>query len=345
MAVIKEHSRTYHGLDALRGVAAIAVLLFHSESVLGTPWLAPSGPLAVDLFFVMSGFVIAHSYGNKIPVLGARWFMMVRLIRFAPLFYLGGIFGLIRVFLLLASGTSDTGPLACLAYFLFLPAPPGSSTGDSISALNGPGWSLLLEIYVNAAYALLLPRLSTRVLGAICAVVGAALAVTLLRGADPGGPHWNDLGSGLLRVCFSFSLGVLIYRNRERLKLIRFPTWMIVCAFSLAACVPGNSIWFTFFILVVSPMLVIAAVQETRDSWLARYGAASSYCIYAIHFPLLSIADGASHKLSLRTDVVEIAVVAAILVVAPFINRYLDAPFRAALKRRFGWRRQSEPLT
>src|SRR5438105_11499913 len=159
-------SRTFHGLDAMRGIAAIAVMLFHASSVFG-PWMAPSGYLAVDLFFVMSGFVIAHSYEHRLPELGVRNFMTIRLIRFLPFFYLGGLVGLIRLVLLSIAGRADAGPIASIAYFLFLPAPPSSVNGQALSPLNSPGWSLLFEIYVNLAYAVLLPKLSTRTVAII----------------------------------------------------------------------------------------------------------------------------------------------------------------------------------
>ncbi len=121
-----EQSRKYHGLDALRGAAAIGVLLFHSSQSLKTLWLAPSGYLAVDLFFVMSGFVIANAYERRLRDMGVARFMRVRIIRFLPLFYLGGLLGLGRAVLLTLTDTSDVTPAGALAYFFFLPAPPAA---------------------------------------------------------------------------------------------------------------------------------------------------------------------------------------------------------------------------
>lgn len=326
------HSRTFHGLDALRGVAAIAVLLFHSAAAFRAPWLAPSGFLAVDLFFVMSGFVIAYSYEEKIPAMGVRRFMTVRLIRFLPLFYLGGALGILRLWLI-SLGGAPSGPFASLTYFLFLPSLPNPLTGDRLTPLNGPGWSLLFEIYINLAYAVLLPRLSTKALLLIAAVSGLALVVVLLQGANISGAHWANAGTGTLRVIFSFSVGVAIYRLRDRLPFGDGHSWPILAALAVAAFVPVSPAWNAAFIILMSPLLVIAALRCGRESWIARYGAASSYCIYAIHWPLLSMLDGASRRLSLSFLPLGLALIAGILIAAPILDRRFDRPIRDVLKR------------
>jgi len=71
-------------LDLLRGIAALAVLIYHSAHFLGGQ-LLPGGYLAVDLFFMLSGFVIAHNYDSKIAAgMTLREFMLVRGIRLFP---------------------------------------------------------------------------------------------------------------------------------------------------------------------------------------------------------------------------------------------------------------------
>lgn len=81
--------RTFHTLDGLRGVAAGTVLIYHFPS-LWSPASAPSAYLAVDLFFLMSGFVIEHAYGQRLATgLGVRRFLLLRLIRLYPLYLVG----------------------------------------------------------------------------------------------------------------------------------------------------------------------------------------------------------------------------------------------------------------
>lgn len=86
--------RVYHSLDALRGVAAIFVVFWHFGSFLA-PLAVGSAYLAVDLFFLMSGFVIANAYQDRLSLsLGPVRFALLRLIRLYPLYLAGTLVGL-----------------------------------------------------------------------------------------------------------------------------------------------------------------------------------------------------------------------------------------------------------
>jgi len=322
------HSRTFHGLDALRAVAAISLILFHASSGIGE-WLAPSGYLAVDVFFVMSGFVIAHSYEERIRQFGVRRFMTIRVIRFLPFFYLGGVLGIVMLALLRQSSI-----LGAATYFLFLPAPPRPEFALSLSPINGPGWSLLFEIYVNLAYAALLPRLSTRVILLVTTSTGAALAAASMAHIwIAGGSNWPTFWVGVLRVTFSFSTGVALFRFRDRLTFDTKQIWPVLIIFFAATFVPASSIWNGIVILFVSPALVVSALRAGQENWMARYGATSSYGIYVIHAPLLSIADEASRSLSLSSTVTQMLILAVILLAVPLLDRWFDRPLRRLLTK------------
>jgi len=79
----QDAGRRYEALDGLRGVAAVAVMLYHIGGWTGRPWLAAHGYLAVDFFFCLSGFVLAHAYGRR--EIGWLGYMRARLIRLWPL--------------------------------------------------------------------------------------------------------------------------------------------------------------------------------------------------------------------------------------------------------------------
>ena len=85
-------------LDGLRGVAALAIVLFHFMEWVYTD---PSGNfiahgfLAVDFFFCLSGFVIGYAYDDRIRQLGLASFFRLRLIRLHPLVILGSVIGLL----------------------------------------------------------------------------------------------------------------------------------------------------------------------------------------------------------------------------------------------------------
>lgn len=334
----KAGKQTYYGFDALRGIAALAVVAFHASEAIGNPWLAGSGYLAVDLFFVMSGFVIAHSYEARMPELGVGGFMRVRLIRFLPLFYLGGLLGVVRLALLAATGHgSDVSLSGIVSYFLFLPAPPDASPTGSLAPLNGPGWSLLLELYVNLAYALILPKLSNRVLVVIVAGSCAALLWHgLVQQPFSGGAHWSEIGLALCRVSYSFPLGLLLFRVRHRWDHIQTPQLMVLLLFWISISVFPNFWWDYTFALVISPLLVVLASTSQKTSFIARYGAETSYGIYALHYPVLLMAAGLANTLQLRSHTIPIAAIVALMFVTPYVDRHFDRPLRKILLRRFG---------
>ena len=97
MAIAEERLLT---LDAMRGVAAVSVLLLHVSVYLGTNF-APGGDLAVDFFFALSGFVIAKAYSTRILSgnLSLLGFAKTRIIRLYPLFFLGCMFGIVKILL------------------------------------------------------------------------------------------------------------------------------------------------------------------------------------------------------------------------------------------------------
>ncbi|MGU3391865.1 acyltransferase family protein [Sphingomonas sp. M1A8_2b] len=327
-----DKSEIFFGLDALRGYAAVSVVIFHCIDLFGMPWLFPSGGLAVDLFFTMSGFVIAHSYERPILETGWLWFMRVRLIRFMPLYVLGGALGLIRVAGLIAVGSDTPGWIsAALAYFVFLPAPDTTFSAGAVSPLNGPSWSLLFELYANLGFALALPFITTRRLLTFVAAAGAMLTGLALAGQDLGGAMRADFAAGLLRSSFSIALGVTLYRFRNRLpRFTLHPIALGALAFGVFQ-MPSSVMWNICFVLVGSPLILLAGLATRSQNWASRFGATSSFAIYAIHQPLLSLAAGIGARADLSPALCAAAMVVVCISIAPMIDRYYDRPLRRLL--------------
>ena len=194
-------------LDGLRGVAAIAVVLHHYGLETGAA-LEHSAFVAVDFFFVLSGFVIAFAYEPRFAGgLQAGNFLIVRLIRLYPLYMLGCTISLavIAARALLGLPHLELG-YALRSYVfscLFLPTPPpeaGAAYSDAVFPLNGPAWSLSLELGINVLYALCWNRLGSGRLIAFVLLSAFGLEVAADRYADLNlgwgwGQYWR-LGTG-----------------------------------------------------------------------------------------------------------------------------------------------------
>src|ERR1700722_3197255 len=138
-SLAKDHG--FSALDGLRGVAAISIVVFHYSQNLG--WeLLPNAYLAVDFFFMLSGFVIAHAYEARLRSgQTVAEFMQRRLIRLYPLYWLGTTLPIILIAVAAWFGESHpAGTLTAASYFLgllFLPTPSNLSVfGSRVFPLN-----------------------------------------------------------------------------------------------------------------------------------------------------------------------------------------------------------------
>jgi peptidoglycan/LPS O-acetylase OafA/YrhL len=290
-------------LDGLRGVAAFAVILDHVPG----GWLGdliPGRYLAVDFFFVLSGFVLAHAYGRGLDAGGsALAFMKARVIRLYPMYLLGLAIALSPLVLGAARGWIGPGwgDILTVAVFglLLLPAPVPAGYGDgALYPANAPAWSLFFELIANVVYALIARVLSWRVLGAILGVSAAAVAFTIARHGDVRGPGWMwaHFEAGLARVMFGFFAGVAIYRLRAVLKLPALPWWAAVAALLAVIAAAPVGPWRVAYdvaaALVLMPVLVAVASAGVVTGVVGRLCAISgllSYGVYVLHVPLLAL--------------------------------------------------------
>jgi len=346
--------RVYGTLDGLRGVAAISVVVLHAPALFGFVG-APSAGLAVDLFFVMSGFIIGHAYEEKMHGgMSAGRFIAVRLIRLYPLFLAGLALGVIEALAETLFGrtqawTFDQIAKAAGAGLLMLPAPPGELLAAPAFRLNPPSWSLLFEVLVNIAYGLFLPRLSNRVM---IWTVGLATVGLLMVAAFLGnlqvGSYWDTLPLGILRVTYSFFLGVLIYRYRDRLTLPSVhPLLILAMAAAIFVAAPGKgAIWFEpLCVLVLLPALVVLGAVTEPGPKLApafKFLGETSYAIYSLHYPVLLAVQGVLRRFVGENYTAILApwpgfvVVAMIIWGAFLIDRLYDNPVRRRLTQMLG---------
>lgn len=365
----------YELLDGLRGVAALLVVFYHifeglSFAAGGTLITAINhGYLAVDFFFILSGFVIGYAYDD-------RWkrnmtlgnFFTRRLIRLHPMIIMGTIIGAIT-FCIQGSVQWDGSHvatsavmLALLAAMFFIPAYPGAGydvrgNGEMFS-LNGPSWSLFFEYIGNILYALFIHRLSNRGLAILVALAGIGLAWFALFdivGYGMLGVGWTLDGAnfwgGMLRMLFPFSLGMLLSRHFRPIK-IRGAFWICSAVLLILFCVPYiegkspvclNGVYELICIALVFPALVwIAASGKTTDKQstrICRFLGDISFPLYAIHYPLMYLFYAWLIKNKLYTFT-ECWQMAALVYTGSILLAYLclkcyDEPVRKWLSRKF----------
>lgn len=222
----------YELLDGLRGVAAVMVICYHLFEGFATSPVDQRfnhGYLAVEFFFVLSGFVIGYAYDDRWGRMTQADFFRRRLVRLHPMVVMGVLLGTLS-YCLQGRVQWDGTPVAWSSLavavamsLLMLPVWPGSRFDVRGHAetfpLNGPTWSLFFEYIGNIAYALCLRRLSTRHLSVVVllsAIGYAGYAVGNGSGCYHMGVGWsladNNLPGGLLRLSFGFSVGLLLSR-------------------------------------------------------------------------------------------------------------------------------------
>ncbi len=330
----------YKTLDALRGVAALAVVVFHAKRLLG--WSAiPSGYLAVDFFFLLSGFVIAHAYDTRLTTqLSATHFIWQRFIRFYPLYFAGFVAGLLYELGLVATHNPGAISLptilaAACAAFVFMPFPFAQRDGN-IFAFNIPSWSLFYELAVNALYAIFFRHLKAPVLATIMVASGSVFAFAIiLEGTGDFGALAADSLVAIPRTMFSFSAGLLLYRSKVTGPKV--PKILIFGMLVIPMLIPINAAGNIVFVFAISPLIVMfasATEPGPKSVKTFEYLGLISFPIYAIHRPVLAFVQTFADRLSLPPLVALCVAVIFLVLLGPAVERYYDRPVRKLLSGR-----------
>ena len=275
------------------------------------------GYLAVDFFFLLSGFVMGYAYDERWGKgFTVREFFRRRLNRLHPMVLFGALFGALT-FLLGGAQQWDGSPvalhfvlLALVAGCFMIPALPGvgyevRGNGEMFS-LNGPSWSLFFEYIGNILYALAIRRLATRWLVALVVLLGLLLtgfALTDPSGYGSIGVGWTLDGvnfvGGLLRMTFPYSLGLLMSRRFKPCRIkgaFLLSTLLLLVLFHVPAIAPVggiclNGLYEMGCIIVVFPLIVwlsASAAQGTPSQEALYRGLGQlSYPLYLVHYPMM----------------------------------------------------------
>ncbi|MBS1510847.1 MAG: acyltransferase [Bacteroidetes bacterium] len=375
-SVFSDSKKHYPILDALRGVAAIMVVLFHLlETFTGgdhSKQIINHGYMAVDFFFLLSGFVIGYAYDDRWGKMSLGGFFKRRLIRLHPMIIAGMLIGGMMFYFQDCEFFNHISAvpvwkmlLVMLVGFTLLPLPVSMDIRgwQEMHPLDGPAWSLFFEYVANILYALIFRHLSKTVLAVLVLVAGAALihlAAFGTQGDVIGG--WSlepaQLRIGITRLLYPFLAGLLLSRITKPGSIRNAFFWCsILLALVLAIPRIGTSehVWMnglydSLSIIFIFPLIVYmgasGAINGKFSSTLSKFLGDISYPLYIIHYPFIYtyMAWVAHHKQ--YTDgttangftmlVLGAAVVFVIsLLVAYACAKWYDEPVRKWLTKRF----------
>ena len=178
-------------LDGLRGIAALAVVIFHFMEWVFTDFsknFIAHGFLAVDFFFCLSGFVIGYAYDDRIRKMGIGAFLKSRLIRLHPLVVLGSVLGLLAfLFDPFASPLAyDAGKLALLfvCSLFLIPLPLMEERAFNLFGFNAPSWSLFWEYIANIFYAFVFYKVGRRSLATLTILAAISICIVSYRAGN-----------------------------------------------------------------------------------------------------------------------------------------------------------------
>jgi peptidoglycan/LPS O-acetylase OafA/YrhL len=335
-------------LDGLRGIAAITVALGHLCQTMSLTNSPAQGQLAVDFFFMLSGFVVAYAYEHKLrTTMSFSQFSVIRLVRLYPMVFFGVAIGIISRLL---DGASGQGVLPVLGAgvfaFLLLPVPRRSAVPVSAFPLNGPLWSLTYELISNLAYAAAIRWLSTRVLAVLVAILSVVLYVVLRieHGVQASVAWGPELLYGFPRVFVPFILGVLLFRLGGPFRP-GSTALSLLAALGLGAVLwaptHDNANFDIVAILIVFPILMLVAARSPDDGPLAGIWTVLgklSYPVYAINQPVFRIGLVVAKRAHVSDAMLpwfSVASFGLCLVLGYAILVLYDEPVRRALSRKF----------
>ncbi len=356
----------YPILDGLRGVAALMVVAFHIFEAHATSHLDQilnHGYLAVDFFFLLSGFVIGYAYDDRWQKMTTWDFFKRRLVRLQPMIIIGMVIGALGFYfqdstLWPAIHTVPGWKVLLLMFigFTLLPVPPALDIRgwNEMHPLNGPAWSLFYEYIANILYALFVRKFSKTALSILVVLSGAALlhlALTSPTGDVIGG--WSlepqQLHVGFARVMYPFFAGLLLFRMG---KLIQFKNAFLVCSLLiiLVLAMPRiggsahlwlNGIYYSLSIILVFPLIVFLAasgrIEGGFSARICKFFGDISYPIYITHYPIIYIYTGwvATTKIPLQNAFpINLAVFLSSIALAYGCLKLYDEPVRKWLKRK-----------
>lgn len=356
----------YPILDGLRGVAAIMVVSFHlfeAHAASRFEQIINHGYLAVDFFFLLSGFVVGYAYDDRWGKMTAGSFFKRRLVRLQPMVIMGMIIGAIcfyfqdgKLWPVIHQVPVFKMLIVMVIGFTLIPVPASMDIRgwQEMHPLDGPGWSLFFEYIANIFYGLFVKNFSNKLLSALVILSGIALiqlAVTSVNGDVIGG--WSldplQLRIGFTRMMYPFFAGLLLSRIAKVVQVKQAFLWcslLIIMVLAIPRIGGTTHLWMnglydSLSIIFIFPLIVFLGAGGTISGKYAtrfcKFLGAISYPLYITHYPLIYIYTAWVYekKVSLKDGYpVAIVVLFSSIVIAYGCLKFYDEPVRAWLKRK-----------
>ena len=354
----------YPILDGLRGVAAIIVVTFHLTEPLGTGHLdiiVNHGYLAVDFFYLLSGFVIGYAYDDRWHKMTIGSFFKRRIVRLQPLVILGMTLGAIGFYFTDSTlwPLIHTVPLwkmllVLLIGYTILPVPLSMDIRgwQEMHPLNSVGWSLFFEYIANILYAVWIRKFSKTALSVLVCVAAVALAhLAITNGDVSGGWTFNveQVRVGITRTMYPFFAGLLLSRIAKPARIRQAFLWCSVLI-AMVLYMPRiggahhlwmNGLYESVCIIVVFPLIVYLGasgeVHTQTESRICRFLGDISYPLYLVHYPLVYfyVAWISNHK---GVTIVQawpyaLAILIGAIILAYISLKWYDEPVRKWLQK------------
>jgi peptidoglycan/LPS O-acetylase OafA/YrhL len=356
----------YQILDGLRGVASIMVVAFHifeAHSTSHLDQIINHGYLAVDFFFVLSGFVVGYAYDDRWGKMSVGGFFKRRLVRLQPMVVIGMVIGAL-LFYFQDSGLwpkiHEVPVWKMLVIMLIgctlIPVPTSMDIRgwNEMHPLNGPGWSLFFEYIANILYGIFIRKFSKTLLWILVLLAGAALvqlAVTSQTGDIIGG--WSlepeQLRIGFTRVMYPFFAGLLLFRIGKLTHVINAFFWcslLIIVVFAIPRIGGAEHLWMnglydSLTVIFIFPLIVfLGASGDIKNKYakrICKFFGDISYPVYITHYPLIYMYTGWVYDNKpgfAKAFPVAVLVFISAVVIAYACLKFYDEPVRRWLKKK-----------
>ncbi|NUM52486.1 MAG: acyltransferase [Candidatus Hydrogenedentes bacterium] len=352
---MNDSERRITELDGIRGLAALGVVVYHYHRHFeAAPWdalLFPiyrGGLLFVDLFFVLSGFILAQVYSHEARYPTLRSAVVSRIARLYPLHLLTlaavGALQKLHVILTDHCFIYVYNDWYHLALNLFMLNESGLQRGFSF---NGPSWSISTEFIVNVLFLAVALRSPKRAMMLGLALIAGMIALNAVVGwTEP--PRYLEPFSRLFRCFLSFGAGLVLRGVHERARMKRLPGWLVEGALVAAIGAmlylmarPERTATYYALALVVFPAIVLLSLRSRfvggalRTRPIVHLGHIS-FSVYLLHYPLELFYKDLIALTGFRPpfeNVVMLALVAVLCVAVSHVTwKYFEMPARKWLK-------------